>query len=75
MLFSQKTNASMAQTADTGKIRLGGACRLPLSGDRDINRTLPTRNLPGETARHGPSTRDTGKIRLGGACRLPLANG
>jgi hypothetical protein len=29
MLFSKKADTVAVKTADTGKIRLGGACRLP----------------------------------------------
>ncbi len=30
MLFCTKTDTAAVKTADTGKIRLGGACRLPV---------------------------------------------
>jgi hypothetical protein len=66
MMFCTKADAPPAKTTDSGKIRLGGACRLPLTVvDRGEVRTGDVRRLPANTT-------DSGKIRLGGACRLPL---
>lgn len=31
MLFCKKAETTAVKTADTGKIRLGGACRLPVA--------------------------------------------
>jgi hypothetical protein len=65
MLLSANSGFKVEKTADTGKIRLGGACRLPINS-ADIGK------ICNDDARHPPvSTADTGKIRLGGACRLP----
>jgi hypothetical protein len=57
------SKTSAPNTMDKGKIRLGGACRLPTAATdtgKSERATLPAR------------TTDSGKIRLGGACRLPV---
>jgi len=65
MMFCKKTGTAAVKTADTGKIRLGGACRLPVTVADTGTIRLEACRLPAKTA-------DTGKIRLGGACRLPV---
>ena len=70
MLFNLKTNTTLVQTTDSGKIHPSGNSRLSLRADR-----ATTRIPPAKTGHRAASTRDAGKIRLGGACRLPLAGG
>jgi hypothetical protein len=59
-----KNNAVAGNTTDAGKIRLGGACRLPV-------KTADAAGMRPEVSRPPAKTSDLGKIRLGGACRLP----
>ncbi len=68
MLFCAKANTTAVQTADTGKIRLGGGFRLPASTTDTVG------SHPDGGVRPPASTADSGKIRLGGGFRLPVTN-
>jgi hypothetical protein len=66
MLFCPKSDTAAVQTADAGKIRLGG--RLPVT-------TAAAHKIGlGGGFRLPVTTADAAKIRLGGGFRQPVAN-